>query len=197
MGRPKAFLPFGPETLLARVLRMLSQVVSLRIVVAAADQVLPGIPADVVIARDQHPGRGPLEGLRVGLEAGAARADLFYVSSCDTPLLTPDFARALLDLWEPSYDAVVPRDASHYHPLSAVYHRRVLPQVTQLLERDQLRPYFLLQRVRTREVPVAMLRATDPALDSLQNVNRPEDYQAALRRAGYVPAAEVPVDDGV
>lgn len=197
MGRSKATLPFGPETLLARIVRLLSQVVSLRIVVAAVDQELSDLPADVLIARDRHPGRGPLEGLRAGLEAGQAAAELFYVSSCDTPLLVPDFARAVLDLWEPSYDAVVPRDTRHHHPLAAVYHRRVLPEVARLLDQDLLRPYFLLQRVRTREVPVELLRAADPTLASLENLNRPEDYRAALQRAGYAPPTELPAAGGV
>jgi molybdopterin-guanine dinucleotide biosynthesis protein A len=196
MGRPKAVLPFGPELLLNRVLRVLGEVVPLRIVVAAADQVLPGLPSDVVVVRDLQPGRGPLEGLRAGLREGKTQAEAFFVSGCDSPLLLPDFARALLDLLDPGVDAVVPRDADHWHPLSAVYHRRVLPQVEQLLAEDQLRPLFLLRRVCTREVPVEQLRLIDPSLDSLQNVNRPEDYRAALQRAGYDPSVEPSAEFG-
>ena len=196
MGRPKAWLPFGPELLLHRLLRRLGEVVPRRIVVAAVGQLLPPLPADVVVVRDRQPGRGPLEGLRAGLQEGATWAEAFYVSSCDAPLLRPDFVRALLDLLEPGYDAVVPRDADHYHPLSAVYHRRVLPHVEQLLAQDQLRPFLLLQRVRTREVPVEQLRAIDPSLESLRNVNRPEDYRAALRHAGYDTGAESSAEAG-
>jgi molybdopterin-guanine dinucleotide biosynthesis protein A len=66
-----------------------------------------------------------------------------------------------------------------------VYHRRVMPHVEQLLAEDRLRPLELLQQVRSREVPVEQLRTFDPSLDSLQNVNRPADYEFALRRAGF------------
>ena len=41
MGVPKATLPFGNETMLQRVVRLLHTVVSPVIVVAARDQVLP------------------------------------------------------------------------------------------------------------------------------------------------------------
>ncbi len=185
MGRPKALLPFGPELLLERMIRLLSHVARVQIVVAAQDQPLPDLPPEVIVARDRFPGRGPLEGLRTGLLAGFDLADAFFLSACDAPLLVPDFARTLFDLLEPDWDAVVPRDTEYFHPLCAVYHRRVLPDVEQLLSEDRLRPLDLLRQVRSREVCVEQLRAVDPTLDSLQNVNRPAEYEAALRQAGF------------
>ncbi len=185
MGRPKAWLSFGPEKLLTRIERILSEVVSVRIVVAAAEQSVPPLPSDVILTRDRDPDRGPLEGLRAGLEAAGEQADAFFVSGCDTPLLKPDFVRTLFHLLAPGYDAVVPRDDQHYHPLSAIYHRRVRPHVEQLLSENQLRPRDLFPRIRTREVSLEELQVADPALDSLQNVNHPGEYQTALRRAGY------------
>src|SRR5258708_11619485 len=67
MGRPKAWLPFGPEVMLQRVVRMLSEVVAPIIVVAAPDQDVPALPAGVVVVRDEERGRGPLQGLAAGL----------------------------------------------------------------------------------------------------------------------------------
>ena len=45
MGVPKATLPFGPETMLQRVVRLLGTVVSPIVVVAAREQSLPELPA--------------------------------------------------------------------------------------------------------------------------------------------------------
>ena len=64
MGSSKALLPFGSETMLQRVVRLLGTVVSPLVVVAATEQALPGLPASVTITRDEREGRGPLEGLR-------------------------------------------------------------------------------------------------------------------------------------
>ena len=66
MGVPKATLPFGPETMLQRVVRLLGTVVSPIIVVAAREQPLPELPDDVRVTRDEREERGPLEGSAPG-----------------------------------------------------------------------------------------------------------------------------------
>ena len=67
--RQGARCPFGPETMLQRVVRLLGTVVSPIVVVAAREQELPELPADVIVTRDEREARGPLEGLRAGLKA--------------------------------------------------------------------------------------------------------------------------------
>jgi len=52
MGTPKALLPFGPETMLQRVVRILQEVVSPIVAVAAVGQQLPALPADVIPSKD-------------------------------------------------------------------------------------------------------------------------------------------------
>ena len=69
MGVPKATLPFGPETMLQRVVRLLGTVASPIVVVAARNQPLPPLPDEVRIARDEREAKGPLEGIRAGLSA--------------------------------------------------------------------------------------------------------------------------------
>src|SRR5262245_62013278 len=69
MGLPKATLPFGPELMLQRVVRLLASVVQPIVVVAAPRQELPPLPAGVLITHDERDGRGPLEGLLAGLAA--------------------------------------------------------------------------------------------------------------------------------
>ena len=91
MGVAKATLPFGPETMLQRVVRLLGTVVSPIVVVAARDQDLPVLPPDVIVTRDEREARGPLEGLRAGLKALPPAVDAAYVTSCDVPLLVPAF----------------------------------------------------------------------------------------------------------
>src|SRR6188474_1266460 len=106
MGTSKALLPFGSETMLQRVVRILSDVVSPIVAVAAVDQELPELPAEVTVARDANEGRGPLEGLRAGLKALPAGVDTAYVTSCDVPLLVPGFVSQMLELAN-GYDIAV------------------------------------------------------------------------------------------
>jgi molybdopterin-guanine dinucleotide biosynthesis protein A len=182
MGTSKALLPFGPETMLQRVVRLLGGIVAPIVVVAAVDQHLPDLPAGVIVTRDERGGRGPLEGLRAGLKALPEHVEAAYVTSCDVPLLVPDFVRQMLDLAR-GHDAAVMEIEGFTHPLSAVYRRAMLAQVEELLAQDRLRPVFLLDAVNTRRVRPEEISA-DPELRTLRNLNTQEDYQQALADAG-------------
>ena len=183
MGTSKALLPFGPETMLQRVVRILGTVVAPMVVVAAADQALPGLPDDVIVTRDEQESRGPLEGLRAGLTALPSNVEAAYVTSCDVPLLVPGFVTEMIRLAE-GHDITVMEIDGFPHPLSAVYRRSVLPQVEALLAADRLRPVFLFDQVRTRRVSPAEMTGVDPDLMTLRNLNTREDYARALTSAG-------------
>jgi molybdopterin-guanine dinucleotide biosynthesis protein A len=183
MGQPKALLPFGPEVMLQRVVRILGEAVRPIVVVAAVGQELPQLPDEVLIARDEREALGPLGGLAVGLGALRSRVEAAYVTAVDAPLLRPEFVRQMIDLLG-EFDLAIPRDGKFHHPLAAVYRTRLEDDVRALLEANRLRPFFLLERARAREVDIDELRAVDPELASLRNTNTPEDYAAALHDAG-------------
>ena len=183
MGRDKASLPFGPELMLQRVARLLSEVVdsSAIVVVSAAAQVLPPLPPQIRIACDENPGRGPLEGLAAGLKAMPDHVDAVYATSCDVPLMATGFVRAMFNHLG-SHEIAVPVEGEFHHPLAAVYRPRVLTVVQQLLNANRLRPRFLFNEVDTMEIDLESLREFDPTLSTLMNLNHPEDYEAALKR---------------
>jgi molybdopterin-guanine dinucleotide biosynthesis protein A len=183
MGTPKATLPFGPETMLQRVIRLLGAVVAPIVAVAAREQELPELPGDVIVTRDEREARGPLEGLRAGLRALPPSVELAYVTSCDVPLLAPGFVNRMIELLGDHDIAVMELDG-FAHPLSAVYRRDTLPYVEALLAEDRLRPAFLFDAVRTRRVQPAEMASVDPELRTLRNLNTREDYLAALSEAG-------------
>ena len=184
MGTPKATLPFGPETMLQRVVRLLGTVVAPIIVVAARGQVLPELPEDVIVARDELEQRGPLEGLRAGLKALPDSVESAYVTSCDVPLLVPGFVTRMIGLLGGDDIAVMEVDGFP-HPLLAVYRRVTLPQIESLLDHDKLRPVFLFNAVRTRRVRPEEMTLVDPELHTLRNLNTHDDYLAALAEAGF------------
>jgi molybdenum cofactor guanylyltransferase len=109
-----------------------------------------------------------------------------YVTSCDVPLLVPAFVDRMFELLS-AHDIAVMEIDGFRHPLSAVYRRSVLPEVESLLAADRLRPAFLFDAMRTRQVSPAEMTPVDPELDTLRNLNTKDDYHAALARAGYPP----------
>ena len=183
MGRSKATLPFGDETMLTRVIRLLRDVVEPIVVVAAPRQELPELSSEVQVVRDRMRGRGPLEGVFCGLEALHERASVAYVTACDVPLLRAAFVRSLIEKLG-RHDVVVPVEDRFYHPLAAVYRTSLTSIIADRLERGELRIISFYEQVATCRVDVNELRDVDPDLRSLMNLNGPEDYRNALRIAG-------------
>lgn len=185
MGRPKLTLPFGNEPMLVRVVRILSLAVRPVVVVAAPDQDVPPLPSDVRIFRDEQEYLGPLAGMAVGLRALAAKVEAAFVSSCDVPLLRSEFITELIRRLG-HHELAVPKEGDFHHPLAAVYRTSLAERAAQLVAEQRLRPLFLIQTSDSVEVPIDELREVDPELQSLRNLNRPEDYEMALRLAGLV-----------
>ena len=186
MGRPKAWLPFGDEVLLQRVVRILSDVVDPIVVVAAPGQDLPALPAGTLIARDEREHLGPLNGLAEGLAALEGRAKVAYLSSCDVPFLKPAFVRRVLERMGDA-SVCIPDVGGFKHPLAAAYRLDVLPAVRTLLRENRLRPVFLTEVVHSRILTATDFLDVDSDQSSLRNLNTPEEYEAALREIGQAP----------
>ncbi len=183
MGRPKAWLPFGDELMLPRVVRILSEAVSPVVVVAAGTQDVPVLPSAVHVVRDEYDAYGPLAGLAAGLAALTGRCDAAYVTSCDVPLLTAQFVERVVGLLG-EHDMAIPRDAEFSHPLAAVYRTSLATLARERIAAGERRLLSLLDHCRSRAIEMSELREVDPILRSLRNINSPGDYAWALREAG-------------
>jgi molybdenum cofactor guanylyltransferase len=184
MGQPKAWLEFGAERMLQRVVRLVGEVADPIVVVAAPGQDYPPLPDSVIVVRDAVTGKGPLQGLAAGLAALPNSVELAYASATDVPFLQPAWITRLRELIG-EHDLAIPFVDDYHHPLAALYRRAtVLPAVEALLADDRLRPVFLMESVRTRIVSADELRRADPGLQTLRNVNSPEDYTRALSESG-------------
>jgi len=194
MGRPKASLLFDGEPLLVHIVRALSRLFSEIVVVAAPAQELPFVPAMVV--RDQVAHQGPVGGLCYGLKATGG--EFSFVTSCDVAFLNSRLISYLLSRI-PDCDVVVPHWQQRLQPLHAVYRRSVLPLLEGQLERGELRPVHLFDRVRTCTVGEDEIRRFDPDGLSFLNMNTPADYHEALSRwerlgrSNIASSAEPPV----
>jgi len=177
MGQAKALLPFDGEPLIMHIVRRLQPLFGELIVVAAADQVLPSLPA--MLVRDEVAYRGPVAGIYYGL--AAARGAAAFVTSCDVPFLNLRLISYLISQIT-DFDVVVPYWQGRLQPLFAVYRRELAPLLREQLERGELRPISLYTKVRTREVSEEEIRGFDPDGLSFLNMNSPEEYQAALQR---------------
>lgn len=175
MGRAKALLEFDGEPLIVHLVRRLAARFAERIVVAGDGQTLPALEARIV--RDELPGLGPLGGLYTGLRA--ATADVAFVTACDAPFLNAELAAALVERLGTAR-ALVPHCDGRLQPLHAVYRREAATELRARLDRGELRTIEAARALEPAIIGASELRELDPEGLSFRNLNRPEDYAAAL-----------------
>jgi len=183
MGRDKASLPFGAETLLERIVGIVSPCVDCVWLVAREGQEIPSNKKlQLQVARDPAEGLGPLAGLTAGLRA--ISAERAFVVSCDLPLLQEKLVVGLLDL-ATGLRAAIPIVDGHYVPTCAVYSKSLVPELDELLAAGERRPRAILKLPGVAAISEEEVRAFDPELQSFRDCNTPERYREALELAGY------------
>lgn len=164
MGRDKALLPVGQETMLARTCRLVHDAAGSVTLIAPPDR-YPGYRA----VADQIEHCGPLAGLYTALSI--TPADWNLIVSCDLPNLTAALLDQLLArAARTAADAVVAQTAAGLEPLCAVYHRRSLAAARACLDRKILKMHDFLSTLPFEPVPA------DPR--AVANVNTPEEWLA-------------------
>lgn len=189
MGRSKAQLEWHGSTLLRRAVGLVGRAVDGPVVVVrAASQELPELPAGIEVAVDERPQRGPLEGIAAGLRAVGARADVVFVCGVDAPLLHPAFVARVLAALQPDDEVALPRVAGFAQPLAAAYRTTITARLDEVLLGDRLGTRALLNRCRVRELDEAALLADpavaahDPRLESVLSLNDERAYETARAR---------------
>jgi molybdopterin-guanine dinucleotide biosynthesis protein A len=201
MGTPKAALEWHGSTLLRRTVAILARATGGPVVVVRAKgQELPGLPDGVQVVDDPREDLGPVQGLAAGLGALAGLAEVAFVSATDMPFLHPAFVRRVLravgagtavgegaDVGEGA-EVGLPVARGYPQPLAAAYRTALAPLAESLVRDGLLRPAFLFRRCQVSRLDEAallgdpVLAALDPGLDSLANVNQPDDYRQARAR---------------
>jgi molybdenum cofactor guanylyltransferase len=182
-GVDKGGLTIDGQTFLERQLGVLRPLFGRVLLVTAAAPAPP--PDGVTLLADRPPpGRGPLAGLEVALAALAAEESALVCVGGDMPLLQPAALQLLRD-HAPGAPAVVPRVNGFPEPLLARYGRETLPLVRAALATGRLQTSVFAAAIPgVVWLDEQALRATDPSLASLENVNTPDDLERLRRTHG-------------
>lgn len=167
MGRDKAAIRLGGETLVQRVVQSVSSRCAPVIVVRAPNQDITDVRA--IVIEDREPGQGPLvalgQGLRAAAERGAARA---FVCAVDMPLIAP----ALIDELAVGSDRIALATAGgRDHYLAAVYDVGLCDTIDELVSAGECRLGALIERVGAQRISIS-----DPQW--IVNVNTAADLAA-------------------
>lgn len=168
-GCDKALETIGKQTLIDRVLEIISFFKSHIIVVTTENYQLPQFSyPNVKMVADIHTDKGPLGGIYSGLSS----SDFFYnvTIACDMPFLNTDLL-AYMTQCSTNFDLTIPRLGNMIEPLHAIYTHNCLTPIRTLLEHDELRVSSLLSQVKVRYVEASEINQFDPEHLSFFNVN--------------------------
>ncbi|MFN3477704.1 MAG: molybdenum cofactor guanylyltransferase, partial [Candidatus Methylomirabilales bacterium] len=89
------------------------------------------------------------------------------------------------------YDVVIPKAQGELHPLHAIYSKRCLPFMKELIDRDRLKIVAFFPQVRVKVLEEETIRRFDQSLLSLFNANTPEELALARRlsKGSFQPSA--------
>jgi len=173
MGENKAFIDLGGVPLFERVYRIFKEIFTEIIVVANDTGFFEGYEAR--LQKDILLNKGPLGGLYTGLSYSSNYHA--FCTACDMPLLNPRLIKYMVEE-RGEYDVIVPKTPDGLHPLHAIYSKKCLPPMRQLLDRDDLKIVNFFHRVRVRYIDETEIRKVDPHMRSLINVNTEEEIEA-------------------
>jgi molybdopterin-guanine dinucleotide biosynthesis protein A len=179
-GQNKPALVVGGRSIAERLLEALRATFARVLVVANQPEPWRALGAEVT--PDLRRGAGPLAGVHAALVATAGHPGVVCVAG-DMPFVEPALLALLRD-HAPEAWAVVPRVAGRAEPLLARWGRACLPVVEAHLDAGERAAHAIFDGVRTAWLDEPALRAVDPELRSLANVNTPEDLRRARGESG-------------
>lgn len=184
MGQDKRYLIVGEQTLLERGLGVLRSMFHEILVVIAQDS--PPLKIDARVVRDLVPDCGSLGGIYTGLTQ--ATTPYIFAVACDMPFLNQAVIAQFTDRRDTA-DIVMARLAARLHPMHALYSKKCLPAMEQMIAARQLKIQGLLSHssLRVQYITEADLLSIDPSWRSFHNVNTPADLEAACSLLARTP----------
>ena len=174
MGKNKAFLEVNGERIIDRTKNLFLELFDE--VLLVTNSFLDYLDLNLRMVADLYVGKGALGGVHTGLfHASHSHA---FVAACDMPFLNKELIRHLIDL-SPGYDIVIPKTQDGWQPLHAVYSKKCLPFMEELIQEDNLKIIDFFHRVKKKEVPTDEILPLDPSLASFLNINTPEELARA------------------
>ncbi|MEM7311042.1 MAG: molybdenum cofactor guanylyltransferase [Planctomycetota bacterium] len=177
MGRDKAGLRLGGETLLERAAGLLDGVAPRVFLACGESERYRELGRELVL--DNHPEGGPLAGLEAALtRLAAAGGGWLGVVAVDMPRASAEvLARCAAAGRAGELDVVLFADGERLEPLLGVYHTRALPAIRRALAAGERRVISFHADVRVGRVDASELTPEARASAPARNLNTPADFE--------------------
>lgn len=172
-GKPKMFEIYKNKYFYQYSVDALKECSLFPIVISTNESLIPYFredDVDFVVEKETEAYQGPLFAM-YNTFSKISNVEWFFVLSCDIPFITSAFVEKMIRLTENSqYDAIVPAQLGTIHPLLALYHRRSLVKMEQLLAKNKRKVRLLLDEIPVLTVPFSSKEKI------FININNPEEW---------------------
>lgn len=176
MGFNKAFIDIGGKPIIHRIVGLFKELFDEIIIVA--NEPVEYEEIDVTIATDIFKEAGSLGGIYTGLFH--ASSEYSFVAACDMPFLNKEVISRMCKT-STGENAIVPFIMGRYHPLHAIYSKKCLKPIAEMIKNRDLRITNLFQRIKTKRLEERDWLSGEPILLSLDNINTREDLRRAVK----------------
>jgi molybdenum cofactor guanylyltransferase len=170
MGQDKSLMPYDGMPLVQHVARRLAPVVDNLLLSTNTPERYDFL--DIQTVADRVLDQGPLMAIASAL--AVSTTDLNIVVPCDMPELDVTLIEELIGALGEADIAVPVTEGHGFEPLCAVYRKRLVPTIDQLLDAGERKVATLYAHCATKEFPIAAGR--------LKNVNTKHDYDAMVKK---------------
>ncbi|MCR4738755.1 MAG: molybdopterin-guanine dinucleotide biosynthesis protein B [Lachnospiraceae bacterium] len=182
MGQNKALLKLNNETMLERLLRQLYREPDeakergydfILSVSSTGEYGYLSDKWDIKYAPDETRDIGPIEGIYRILKA--SDEEYVFVCAADMPFVTRKLADYMAQFISSDHDCYVLCDDERIHPLCAIYSRKIIPVIEELIRDGKYRIRDLLYMTRTLYIDLS-LSPFDKK--TVRNINTREEYES-------------------
>lgn len=169
MGQNKALLQLNDRRFIDHILSELSTFDEV-LISAATKGTYEELGFKVVY--DEHADIGPIEGIYQILKE--AKEEYVFICAADMPFIKKELVSYMAEFISSDYDCFCIMDEEHIHPLCAIYSKRMLGVIEELITKGQYRLMNILNGVRTKYIKLEMT-CFDKRI--VKNINTKDEYK--------------------
>lgn len=121
---------------------------------------------------DSYDDIGPMGGIYSALKD--CKEDYLFITACDMPFINKDLIEELKLNVRKDIDIVLFSKERILYPLGAIYSKKLVPQIKELIDNNNYRPLVLIKNSNYIELPLEKTSLDD---DVFYNINTPQEYK--------------------
>ncbi len=177
MGANKAFIEVDGTAIIERVLGVLSEVFDRKLIIADEVNLFKGLGAEAI--PDFYKGAGSLGGIYTALLNSSS--EQAFVTACDMPDINAGAVQRLISTPAEGALVVVPFIGGRLHPMHAMYDKRCLDPIEEMIKKKDLRIMTLFDRVKVKRLTESDFKGVDIEA-SVANINTRQELSMRSTR---------------